>query len=36
MARVLKPGGRAIDGVPNPHDPFNRPLFATVLHAKGQ
>ena len=30
MARVLKPGGRAIIGVPNRHDPFLRPLLATV------
>ena len=29
MARVLKPGGRAIVGVPNRHDPFLRPLLAT-------
>ena len=35
MARVLKPGGRAIVGVPNRHDPFLRPLFATVLQAIG-
>ena len=35
MARVLKPGGRAIVGVPNRHDPFLRPLFATVLQAVG-
>ena len=31
MARVLKPGGRAIIGVPNRYDPFLRPLFSTVL-----
>ena len=30
MARVLKPGGRAIVGVPNRHDPFLRPLLATA------
>jgi len=35
IARVLKPGGRAIVGVPNRHDPFLRPLFATLLQAVG-
>lgn len=35
MARVLKPGGRAIIGVPNRHDPFLRPLFVTILQAVG-
>ncbi len=35
MARVLKPGGRAIVGVPNRHDPFLRPLFAAALQAVG-
>jgi SAM-dependent methyltransferase len=35
MARVLKPGGRAIVGVPNRYDPFLRPLFATLLQAVG-
>ena len=35
MARVLKTGGRAIIGVPNRHDPFLRPLLATVLQALG-
>jgi SAM-dependent methyltransferase len=35
MARVLKPGGRAIVGVPNRHDPFLRPLFATLLQWVG-
>ena len=35
MARVLKPGGRAIIGVPNRHDPFLRPLLATVMQAVG-
>jgi SAM-dependent methyltransferase len=35
MARVLKPGGRAIVGVPNRHDPFLRPLLATLLQAVG-
>jgi SAM-dependent methyltransferase len=35
IARVLKPGGRAIVGVPNRHDPFLRPLMSTVLQAVG-
>lgn len=35
MARVLKPGGQAIVGVPNRHDPFLRPLLATVMQALG-
>jgi SAM-dependent methyltransferase len=35
MVRVLKPGGRAIVGVPNRHDPFLRPLFSTLLQAVG-
>jgi SAM-dependent methyltransferase len=35
IARVLKPGGRAIVGVPNRHDPFLRPLLATALQAVG-
>jgi SAM-dependent methyltransferase len=35
MARVLKPGGRAIVGVPNRRDPFLRPLFVTALQAMG-
>lgn len=35
MTRVLKPGGRAIIGVPNRHDPFLRPLLATLLQAAG-
>jgi SAM-dependent methyltransferase len=35
MVRVLKPGGRAIVGVPNRYDPFLRPLFATFLQALG-
>lgn len=35
MARVLAPGGRAIIGVPNRHDPFLRPLFVAGLHAIG-
>lgn len=35
IARVLKPGGRAIVGVPNRHDPFLRPLLATLLQGVG-
>lgn len=35
MARVLKPGGRAIVGVPNRYDPFLRPLVAAALQALG-
>jgi SAM-dependent methyltransferase len=35
MARVLRPGGRAIVGVPNRRDPFLRPLFVTALQAIG-
>lgn len=35
IVRVLKPGGRAIVGVPNRHDPFLRPLLATMLQAVG-
>jgi SAM-dependent methyltransferase len=35
LARVLKPGRRAIIGVPNRHDPFLRPLLATVLQTVG-
>ena len=35
MARVLKPGGRAIIGVPNRHDPFLRPALATVMQWLG-
>lgn len=35
MARVLKPGGRAIIGVPNRHDPFLRPLLSAALQAIG-
>ena len=33
MWRVLKPGGRAIVGVPNRHDPFLRPLLVAALSA---
>jgi SAM-dependent methyltransferase len=35
IARVLRPGGRAIIGVPNRHDPFLRPALVTVLQALG-
>jgi SAM-dependent methyltransferase len=35
MARVLKPGGCAIIGVPNRYDPFLRPVLATLLQALG-
>ncbi|MEO8070428.1 MAG: class I SAM-dependent methyltransferase [Acidobacteriota bacterium] len=35
IARVLTPGGRAIVGVPNRHDPFLRPLLATVMQWTG-
>jgi len=35
MRRVLKPGGRAVVGVPNRWDPFLRPLMVTALSAVG-
>lgn len=35
MCRVLKPGGRAIVGVPNRLDPFLRPLLVAALSAVG-
>jgi S-adenosylmethionine decarboxylase len=35
LARVLKPGGRLILGVPNRHDPFLRPLFVAALYRVG-
>ncbi len=35
MYRVLKPGGRAIVGVPNRWDPFLRPALVTMLSALG-
>jgi hypothetical protein len=35
MYRVLKPGGRAIIGVPNRLDPFLRPLLVVALQAVG-
>lgn len=31
LFRVLKPGGKAIIGVPNRHDPFLRPLVVWIL-----
>jgi SAM-dependent methyltransferase len=34
--RVLKPGGRAIIGVPNKLDPFLRPLMVAVLNGLGR
>ena len=33
MHRVLRPGGRAVVGVPNRWDPFLRPLLAATLQA---
>jgi SAM-dependent methyltransferase len=35
IVRVLKPGGHAVVGVPNRHDPFLRPLLATALQSIG-
>ena len=35
MFRVLRPGGRAIIGVPNRHDPFLRPLLVSLLYRLG-
>jgi SAM-dependent methyltransferase len=35
MFRVLKPGGRAIIGVPNRFDPFLRPALVTLLWSLG-
>lgn len=35
IARVLKPGGRAIVGVPNRYDPFLRPVWAAALQQAG-
>ena len=34
--RVLRPGGRAVVGVPNRWDPFLRPLLAAVLQELGR
>jgi SAM-dependent methyltransferase len=36
MHRVLRPGGRAVVGVPNRWDPFLRPLLAAALQAVGR
>lgn len=36
LFRVLRPGGRAIVGVPNKLDPFLRPLLVHVLNALGR
>ena len=33
--RVLRPGGRAVVGVPNRRDPFLRPLLVSILQAWG-
>jgi exosortase/archaeosortase family protein len=33
--RVVRPGGRAIIGVPNRHDPFLRPLLVAILYRLG-
>lgn len=35
LFRILKPGGRAIIGVPNRWDPFLRPLMVAVLYRLG-
>jgi len=35
LARVLRPGGRLILGVPNRHDPFLRPLMVAALYRLG-
>lgn len=35
IGRVLRPGGRALIGVPNRHDPFLRPLLVWVLYRLG-
>ncbi len=35
MFRVLKPGGRAIIGVPNRFDPFLRPLMVALMYRLG-
>lgn len=36
LARVLKPGGTAIIGVPNRHDPFLRPVMVWLLDVFGK
>jgi SAM-dependent methyltransferase len=35
LRRVLRPGGRAVIGVPNRHDPFLRPLAVAILSGLG-
>lgn len=35
LARVLRPGGRLVLGVPNRYDPFLRPVLVAVLHRCG-
>lgn len=35
VCRVLRPGGRAVIGVPNRHDPFLRPLLVALLSRLG-
>jgi S-adenosylmethionine decarboxylase len=35
LARILRPGGRLILGVPNRHDPFLRPVMVAVLSRLG-
>lgn len=35
LARLLRPGGRLILGVPNRHDPFLRPLMVAALYRIG-
>src|SRR5690606_38988368 len=35
LARILRPGGRLILGVPNRHDPFLRPIMVAVLSRLG-
>lgn len=35
IGRVLRPGGRAVIGVPNRHDPFLRPLLVALLSRLG-
>ena len=35
IARVLRPGGRVILGVPNRYDPFLRPLLVAILYRLG-
>ncbi|MDX1502309.1 MAG: class I SAM-dependent methyltransferase [Thermoanaerobaculia bacterium] len=35
IRRVLRPGGRAVIGVPNRFDPFARPLLVWLLHSLG-